>query len=252
LNQDLESRNARLFQMEQLRKDLSQMVVHDMRTPLTAVIAAMRWVERAAGPSLPAGPAEANRVGLRSAEELLHMVNELLDIARMEDGRPELHLTVVPLDALVAPAIESIGYLVTERRLQVRTELSPDLPEVRVDRAVIVRVLVNLIGNAIKFTPAGGTITVDACSPSPEWVAVTVSDTGEGIPAEYHDQIFEKFGQVASRRQGRTMSTGLGLTFCKLAVEAHGGSIGVDSHPGHGARFRFTLPTAQREMSYAP
>jgi len=251
LNLDLENRNARLVQLEQLRKDLGQMIVHDMRSPLTAVIAAMRWVDREAGATLAAGPAEANRVGLRSAEELLQMVNELLDIARMEEHRPELHPVSVTLDSLIEEAVRTIGYLAAERRIRFVREIPPGLPELMVDRSMVARVMVNLISNAVKFTPAGGTITVGARTDLPGCVAVTIADTGEGIPPEYHDQIFEKFGQVASRQGGRSMSTGLGLTFCKLAVEAHGGRIGVDSRPGEGARFTFTLPAQSRSETSA-
>ena len=152
----------------------------------------------------------------------------------------------VALEALLAEAIRTTRYLIDERRLQIVTELPTDLPELLVDRSMVARVLVNLIGNAVKFTPPGGAITVRARAEAPGWIAVTVADTGEGIPAEYQSHIFEKFGQVASRQGGRSMSTGLGLTFCKLAVEAHGGQIGVESRPGEGARFTFTLPAAPR------
>ena len=103
----------------------------------------------------------------------------------------------------------------------------------------------NLLGNAIKFTPAGGTITVETRRSEDEKSSVfSVSDTGEGIPEESFERIFEKFGQVASRKAGRMMSTGLGLTFCKLAVEAHGGHIGVESTPGEGAMFCYAIPLA--------
>ena len=247
LNQDLEDRNARLIQLEQLRKDLGQMIVHDMRGPLTAIIGAMQWVEREAGAALTSGLVETIRVGRRSAQELLGMVNELLEVARMEGQHPALDRTTARLDSLVEEAVHSTSYLVQERRLQISIELPLRLPNVSIDRSMIVRVLVNLIGNAVKFTPPGGRITVAAAGELPGLVAVTVADTGEGIPLEFHDRIFEKFGQVASRRGGRSMSTGLGLTFCKLAVEAHGGQIGVQSMPGEGARFTFTLPTEGEE-----
>jgi signal transduction histidine kinase len=108
------------------------------------------------------------------------------------------------------------------------------------DQAMLIRTLVNLLSNAIKFTPEGGTVTVsvrfDHAGPSLQF---SVIDTGEGIPPEAFGRIFEKFGQVDSRQGGRTMSTGLGLTFCKLAVEAHGGHIWVESALGEGSRFRF-------------
>jgi signal transduction histidine kinase len=244
LNHDLERQNARLTELEQLRNDLVHMIVHDMRAPLTAIIAAMRWIERDAGTGLSAPLAEANRVGRRSAEELLGMVNDLLDVARIEEGHGELERQVASVDELLAAALEQTRYLARDRRLTIESEIPPALPAVFVDRDKIVRVLVNLVGNAIKFTPSAGLITISARSESAGWVAVSVSDTGEGIPPEYHQRIFDKFGQVKTRQGGRTMSTGLGLAFCRLAVEAHGGRIGVRSEPGHGATFTFTLPAS--------
>src|SRR5207302_894983 len=132
------------------------------------------------------------------------------------------------------------------KQLTVAQEMGANLPSFRADQGKLDRILVNLLGNAIKFTPAGGRVTVGAQVDESETSMVfSVSDTGEGIPAEAFDRIFEKFGQVDSRKGGRMMSTGLGLTFCKLAVEAHGGDITVASAPGHGSTFRFTIPLAQ-------
>jgi signal transduction histidine kinase len=245
LNRDLERQNARLIELEQLRNDLVRMIVHDMRTPLAAVIASMRWVEREAGAGLAPPLAEANRVGRQSAEELLGMVNDLLDVARMEEGHLDLDPCAERVAVLAAAAREATRYLASDRHLEMGAEIPPGLPEVCVDRDKVIRVLVNLIANAIKFTPSGGRITVSARAVDAEWIAVTVEDTGEGIPLQDQDRIFEKFGQVKARQGGRTMSTGLGLAFCKMAVEAHGGRIRVASRPGEGARFTFTLPVAR-------
>ncbi len=242
LNLDLERQNARLTELEQLQNDLVHMIVHDMRGPLASLIASMRWVEREAGAAMAPPVAEAQRVGRRSGEELLGMVNDLLDLARMEEGRLELEQTVETVPALAAAALEQTHYLASDRRLSLETDFPSALPPVWVDRDKVVRVLVNLIGNAIKFTPSGGRIEIRARLLPGGPVAVSVSDTGEGIPAEEHRRIFEKFGQVATRQGGRKMSTGLGLAFCRLAVEAHGGTIAVESQPGQGARFTFTLP----------
>lgn len=244
LNQDLEHQNARLTTLEQLRNDLVQMIVHDMRAPLTSIIAGMQWLERDGSRNLAPPLAEVNRIGRRSAEELLGMVNDLLDVARFEEGRFELERAVDTVAARAAAALERTRYLAQERRLTMRVEIPVDLPPVWVDRDVIGRVFVNLIGNAIKFTPADGQITLAACREEAEWVSVSVTDTGEGIPPEDHERIFEKFGQVTTRQGGRTMSSGLGLAFCKLAVEAHGGRIHVQSQPGEGATFTLTLPAA--------
>jgi two-component system, sensor histidine kinase and response regulator len=110
-----------------------------------------------------------------------------------------------------------------------------------VDRDITHRIFVNLLGNAIKFSPGGTTIDIGISSIGTD-VRVTVIDQGYGVPPDYHQRIFEKFGQVESRKEGKMYSTGLGLTFCKLAVEAHGGRIGLESEVGKGSTFWFTLP----------
>jgi len=144
---------------------------------------------------------------------------------------------------LVAAAASQVASLAESQQLVLVRQIAADLPPLRGDENKLCRTLVNLLGNALKFTPSGGAVTVAAC-PSKEGQAVlfSVSDTGEGIPPEAFGRIFEKFGQVESRQGGRIMSTGLGLAFCKLAVEAHGGRIGVESAPGQGSTFSFTIP----------
>ena len=119
--------------------------------------------------------------------------------------------------------------------------MQPGIPHPTADDDKLRRILVNLLGNALKFTPRGGTITLEA-KPDGECLRFGVRDTGEGIPKEAFERIFEKFGQVETRKSGRKMSTGLGLTFCRLATEAHGGSIWVESEVGVGSTFYFTIP----------
>jgi signal transduction histidine kinase len=130
---------------------------------------------------------------------------------------------------------------------RIQYEFDDDLPPFSADEDLVRRVLVNLVANAMKFTRSDGTVTLcatraDASDSDGDSIRISVSDEGEGIPHEDHERIFEKFGQVESRRAGRKMSTGLGLTFCKLAVEAHGGRIWVDSEIGTGSTFHFTIP----------
>jgi signal transduction histidine kinase len=119
--------------------------------------------------------------------------------------------------------------------------VAPDAPPLQADGDKMLRTLVNLLGNAIKFTPQRGTVTVEVQCHD-DSLQFCVVDTGEGIPEEAFERIFEKFGQVESRKAGKQMSTGLGLTFCKMAVEAHGGRIRVESEMGQGSRFSFSVP----------
>jgi signal transduction histidine kinase len=241
LYESLRRQHARLKELEKLREDLTHMIVHDLRTPLTGILGSLQTVESGILGDVPREVAEVNRLALRSAGTLLNMVNDLLDIGKLESGKMRLDRVATAPDALIADAVRQVEPLVRERGLDLRVTAAPELPAVDVDPDLAVRVLVNLLGNAIKFTAREGEIEVGA-RPMGKFVAFNVRDTGEGIPPESQNTIFEKFGQVETSKSGRRLSTGLGLTFCKMAVEAHGGSIQVASEPGVGSTFTVTLP----------
>jgi signal transduction histidine kinase len=236
----------RLQELEKLRDDLTGMIVHDLRTPLTSLIEGMRTLD-AVG-DMNDDQREMAGIAMAGGETLLGMINDLLDVDKLESGALQLEYGDVSGAELVAAAVGQVGALAHGRGVAIATRIGSDLPAVRGDEKKLLRTLVNLLGNAIKFTPSGGTITVTvdgepgALRPS---VRFSVTDTGDGIPPEAFGRIFEKFGQVALGRGGRTIGTGLGLTFCKLAVEAHGGSIAVESEPGQGSTFRFTIPLTE-------
>jgi signal transduction histidine kinase len=241
-------------EVELLREDLSSMIVHDLRTPLTTTIASLETLAAEEETESAETRRELIEIGLSGARSLLHLVNTLLDISRLESGEVPIERAEANLSDLTEAALAQVTPLVEEAGLQLLTDINKTLPSVWVDKEKMQRVLVNLLGNAVKFTPSGGRITVSVCDDSRPrgWVLVSVEDTGEGVPEEYHERIFDKFEQVAIHKSGRRMSTGLGLTFCKLAVEAHGGRIWVESPLFHdkssgeprGSRFTFSLPTA--------
>jgi len=145
------------------------------------------------------------------------------------------------VEDVVKQAVRQVTELAREKSLALKTEMTSGLPGIRADEDKLRRTLVNLLGNAIKFSPEESTITLSVKQQSPSLV-FSVSDKGEGIPKEYFERIFEKFGQVETRKSGQKMSTGLGLTFCKMAVEAHGGKIWLESETGKGSTFFFTIP----------
>jgi signal transduction histidine kinase len=145
---------------------------------------------------------------------------------------------------VVKTALRQVTQLANDKHITLDYEITTTFSTLLADEEKLCRILVNLLGNSIKFTPDRGSVHVDV-SESGSDVRFGVRDTGEGIPAEAFERIFEKFGQVESRLAGRKMSTGLGLTFCKMAVEAHGGHIWVESRPGQGSTFFFTLPLQQ-------
>ncbi len=240
----LQESYKRLQELEGLRDDLKNMIVHDLRTPLTSVITGMQTLELIG--DLDSTQREMVSIAISGGELLLGMINDLLEVEKMESGTMVLDNTLLDAAALVDSAVRQVAALAENEELMLSRQLETDLPAFRGDKTKLRRVLVNLLGNAIKFTPSGGTLTIAArLEASDQSLVFSVRDTGEGIPAEAFEHIFEKFGQVASRHGGRTMSTGLGLTFCRLAVEAHGGHIHVESVPGEGSVFSFTLPLAK-------
>ena len=234
---ELEQSYAKLRQLEVLRDNLTHMIIHDMRSPLTAITGAFDIMSY--DTHLPESEQSLVHLGQDASRKLAEMVNSMLDISRMEAGKMPLRRErcdgreiVEAAVALFAPSLEKINLLT-------------DLPAAPVlldcDSEIMRRVLTNLIANALKFTPKGGTVTVGV-GPMGLGTCFEVSDTGEGIPAEYHDTIFAKFGQVEVRQRQGWHASGLGLTFCKLAAETHGGQIALESKMGHGTTFRVTLP----------
>lgn len=232
----------------ELRESLAQMMVHDLRTPLTSILVGLQ----AAGCLSEMSPAQRKCIGIAisGGQELLGMVNDLLDIPRLESEALRLNLSLLDAQSLISSALSQVSPLAERKRLSVRVEVE-DGATAWGDEEKLVRVLVNLLGNAIKFTPRGGQVSVHARCDQPGALALWVSDTGEGIPEASLGTIFDKFAQVEERQAGRTSSTGLGLTFCKLAVEAHGGTIRVESALGRGSTFTITLP-AEAESNFSP
>ncbi|MFO8079605.1 MAG: nitroreductase family protein [Armatimonadota bacterium] len=234
--EELEAANQALRKLQQLRDDLTHMIVHDMRTPLTNIISGLQTVEameyegEIAEEFIP----EAINAGV----DLQDMINNLLDISKMEAGELEPERERFEVCDLVTEAFDRVEHLVREGGLELKAEMQDDLT-VNADRALIKRVLVNLLGNAVKFTPEGGSVTVEA-QELDGGARVCVTDTGPGISEEEQQRLFRKFSQLDSGRKHQ--GTGLGLAFVKLAVDAHGGRVWVDSEPGEGSSFCFEIP----------
>ena len=239
LYEQLQSNYRKLQEVEKLRDDMRNMIVHDLRTPLTAVIIGVEMLEKFG--ALNDTQRELIAIAAGGGKTLLGMINDLLDVEKMESGTTHLEYQELSAAALVAGAVGQVGALAGDGQVTLVTDLRAELPGFSGDENKLSRTLVNLIANAIKFTP-GGTVTISASSDD-QTMRFAIRDTGPGIPAEAFERIFEKFGQLDTHSK---VGTGLGLAFCKLAVEAHGGRIHVESTPGMGSTFSFTIPVAAK------
>jgi len=239
---------TRQVELDQLRQDLAAMLVHDLQGPLGNVLSSLELVRG----ELPVDSSDSLRsmldVAFRSSQHLQSLVGSLMDISHLEAGRPITGRTALNVTDLV-----DYVYAVEESDLEQRgitplRSISPGLPKVLADESMLRRVLINLMDNALKYSQHGQTITIQAQpEKEPNMIRLSVIDQGEGVPEAYRDLIFEKFQRV--RIGSSSSGLGLGLAFCRLAVEAHGGRIWVEDFPSGGACFCFTLPAALEEAS---
>lgn len=228
--------------LEKTRDDLTRTMVHDLRNPLTVIMEALFLLTE---PDL----SEEDRQQIlkssqNSAQWMLNLINRILSISRLESGQVPLEPDRAKLETLVSDMMELQSPLADEKQLRLQNDVPKTLPPAWVDTDLIGRVLQNLIGNAIKFTPRQNTIQVTAelqTTSAPAHLLVGVHNPGPGIPPELQDRLFQKFVKGRHPEAG----TGLGLAFCRLAVEAHGGRIWVESGTNHLTTFKFTLPVAE-------
>jgi len=235
---EVEAQYRQLEKLELLRDSLVHMIVHDLRSPLAGIRAYLDLVKMDGAGKLDLELTQSIDAARKVAVEMTDMVSDLLDVSRLEVGKMPLELAPADMGGLVVEAVTAAG---ASPRVRIRVEPPADKLRVVCDAGVIRRVLTNLVVNAVKFTPSSGQIAVSVRGNGSE-VKVEVVDTGPGIPPEYHEKVFEKYGQVEAARHGAKHSTGLGLTFCKLAVEAHGGQVGLESAVGAGSTFWIVLP----------
>ncbi len=234
---------AERLQLERVREDLTHMIVHDLRNPLSSIMSSLELIRMGLeDPKLGIPLGQLFASAQRSGERLFSLIDSILDVARLESGRAELTWQSIDVRELVEEALEQVRPVVIAREIYLESSLPENLPTPVGDRRLLLRTLVNLLDNAIKFTPPGGKIRVDVQPFASDMLLFAVSDTGPGIPPEYQERIFDRFARMPGQS---VQGTGIGLTFCKLAVESHGGRIWVESRPGEGATFKFTLPLRQ-------
>lgn len=243
---DLAVRNRALEEMEALKETLAQTLVHDLKNPLTAVVANLDLLERRVDDLDSRHLVERCRAG---ATRIHRMILDLLDVAGLEEGKLLLRLENVDAVAVARRALEDAQAAARQRGI-VFELLAPEPCPVRADPSVLGRVFDNLLANAVDHSSRDGKVTI-RLAPCDEGVAIDVADQGPGIPEEHRERVFEKFARLELRRAGLGGNRGLGLTFCRLAVEAHGGTIWVDGAPGGGALFRLILPAIEGPASVA-
>jgi NtrC-family two-component system sensor histidine kinase KinB len=228
------------LELEQMREDLVHMVIHDLRNPLANIMNSLDVLQDVIQEQDPdVSQEELLTIAKRSGRRMHQLISSILDISRIEAGQVMLDTQASDLPPLLEEAIAFVKPQIDIRRINVLTEWESNLPQVNIDNDMILRVVLNLLENAVKFTPMDGSITVKARTRETE-VIVSIADTGPGIPEDQLQAIFAKFTRI--RHKNAPRGTGLGLAFCHLAVKAHGGSIWTESILEQGSTFFFTLP----------
>jgi Na+/proline symporter/nitrogen-specific signal transduction histidine kinase len=241
---ELRAANARLQELDRLKDEFMSTVTHELRTPLTSI----RAVSEILLDAREIGNEEGQRflaIIVKETERLTRLINQTLDMARIESGSAEWHTAELDVREVVRDAVESTSQLFREKRVQLSVDAGAEVPPVRSDRDRLMQVLLNLLANAVKFSPAGvGRVEVRIRG-APDAVRVDVRDNGPGIAREHQEAIFEPFKQLGTTPRG----SGLGLAISRRIVERFGGRLWVESAAGEGSTFSFTLPLDPREAA---
>lgn len=238
LAQALNTMCSKLKEVDKMKSDFYALMSHELRTPLTSIKEGTNLFLEGRGGEVTEKQKRLLSIIVEESDRLIRLVNSVLDLSKLESGMAPFHFSQTDLPPLIARVVGEVGPLAESKRIAIDQEVG-GLPALSLDAERILQVLRNLMGNALKFTPRGGTVVVKALYHD-EKVTVAISDTGPGIPDEHVEQIFDKFRQVPGR--GSHHGTGLGLAIVKHIVQAHGGSIWVTSNAGRGSTFTFQLP----------
>ncbi|MBI4431755.1 MAG: hypothetical protein HY587_08615 [Candidatus Omnitrophica bacterium] len=240
---------------DQMKSDFVSTVSHELRTPLTALEEGLSLVLDGVSGEIDDEARKLLTIAKRNADRLKALINDLLDISKLEAGKMLLHRTACDVPTLVVGLMDTFQFLVRRKEICFKTEFEPDLPLALADKNRILQVLVNLVGNAVKFVPPKGHITVqmklwDQEGPLGQYILVEVIDNGQGIPEDDLPRIFDKFHQVGRQIGPGLKGTGLGLSIARHIVELHKGKIWVKSKQCEGSTFMFTLPVYSQKLEF--
>ncbi|HEY9714706.1 MAG TPA: ATP-binding protein, partial [Chroococcales cyanobacterium] len=236
-------------QIERLKQDFVAMVSHDLRTPLTSVQAFLELLSVDAYGALNDTGKESLEMTESSVARLISLINDLLDIEKMESGMLELHIDELSASDLVNRSVHAVSSFANSQGVKIATREDIDV-DFSADEDRLVQVVVNLLSNAIKFSPKGEAVTIDVIDSQDGWVEVDIIDRGRGVPLHLRESIFERFKQVERDDSRKKGGSGLGLAICKAIIDQHGGSIGVtDGNDGVGSKFWFKLPKQAGPLS---
>lgn len=226
-------------EVERLKKEFVSTVSHELRTPLTSIRGSLTLLSVGALGSLPEQAKKVVSIAERNTIRLITLINDILDIEKLESGKLDMVFDTVQMSNVLDRSAEAVRAFAEQNGIKL--EMIHTNASVYADGDRLVQVIVNLVSNAVKFSPKGQTVTV-AVSEIPNWVEVKVIDRGRGIPPKYKNLLFQRFQQVEASDARKKGGTGLGLAICKGIIEAHGGTIGVESEEGKGSIFWFKIP----------
>jgi len=224
---ELKATNKKLKKLDDFKERMTGMIVHDLKNPLNAIIGLAK-----------------DEIVQKAGEQMLNMVLNILDVYKYKDAEIKLNTNDHSICQISKSAIHQVDYLCKMKNLNLENRIQNYI--VKVDREIIERIFVNILSNAVKFTPNNGSIILESSKKSEDFILIKVSDTGIGIPGDKIDNVFRQYEQVPAKGSGVPHSTGIGLTFCKLFIDAHGGEIGVESEEGKGTVLWFTLPVGEQ------
>ena len=229
-------------EVDEMKSEFVSMASHEMRTPMTSIKGSLELLLGGYAGDLPAEATELLGISLTAVDRLVRLINDLLDISKIESGKMDLHLDRIDIGECIGKSMRSLRALAEAHKVSIRSEQAENLPRVMGDRDRLEQVITNLLSNALKYTPPETQVSI-VTGAVDNAVRVSVRDQGPGIPKGLHERVFDRFFQLAGAKQG----SGLGLTICRALIEQHRGRIWVESTLGNGATFHVEIPSAPPE-----